>query len=126
MFLTFLMDGVQPPQGYKATTMRQFAFCYTVPRNSWHSFYRPRKNQKLSRPWSHPPSGLEYRTPGLGIQRLNHCATAALEDTVKDLCQTLFLFEMFIYLLLALVIKSVIWYYNQELNLLFRNNTAST
>ena len=33
---------------------------------------------------------------------------------------------MFIYLLLASVIKSVIWYYNLELHLLFRTNTVST
>ena len=24
-----------------------------VPRNSWYSFYRPRKDERLSRPWSH-------------------------------------------------------------------------
>ena len=25
-----------------------------VPRNSWYSFYEPRKDDRLSRPWSHP------------------------------------------------------------------------
>ena len=40
----------------KATTTsrRQFTFCHSVPRNSWYSFYRPQKDERLSRPWSHP------------------------------------------------------------------------
>ena len=25
-----------------------------VPKNSWYSFYQPRKDKRLSRPWSHP------------------------------------------------------------------------
>ena len=48
------MDGVQLPQGYTATLRRQFTFYHSVPRNSWYSFYRPRKDERLSRPWSHP------------------------------------------------------------------------
>ena len=31
-----------------------FTFYHSVPRNSWYSFYRPRKDERLSRPWSHP------------------------------------------------------------------------
>ena len=42
------MDGV------RATSRRQFTFYQSVPRNSWYSFYRPQKDEKLSRPWSHP------------------------------------------------------------------------
>ena len=40
----------------KATTTsrRQFTFYHSVPRNPWYSFYRPRKDERLSRPWSHP------------------------------------------------------------------------
>ena len=40
----------------KATTTsrRQFTFCHSVPRNSWYSFYQPRKDERLSWPWSHP------------------------------------------------------------------------
>ena len=37
-----------------ATSRRQFNFYHSVPRNSWCSFYRPRKDERLSRPWSHP------------------------------------------------------------------------
>ena len=37
-----------------ATSRRQFTFYHSVPRNSWYSFYRPRKDEKLGRPWSHP------------------------------------------------------------------------
>ena len=37
-----------------ATSRRQFTFYHSVLRNSWYSFYRPRKDERLSRPWSHP------------------------------------------------------------------------
>ena len=37
-----------------ATSRRQFTFYHSVPRNSWYSFYRPWKDDRLSRPWSHP------------------------------------------------------------------------
>ena len=37
-----------------ATSGMQFTFYHSVPRNSWYSFYRPRKEERLSRPWSHP------------------------------------------------------------------------
>ena len=36
-----------------ATSKRQFTFYHSVPRNSWYSFYRPRKDERLSRPWTH-------------------------------------------------------------------------
>ena len=36
-----------------ATSRRQFTFHHSVPRNSWYSFYRPQKDKRLSRPWSH-------------------------------------------------------------------------
>ena len=36
-----------------ATSRRQFTFYQSVPRNSWYSFYRPWKDERLSRPWSH-------------------------------------------------------------------------
>ena len=48
------MVGVHLPQGYTATSRRQFTFHHSVPRNSWYSFYRPRKDERLSRPWNHP------------------------------------------------------------------------
>ena len=37
-----------------ATSRRQFTFYHSVPRNSWYSFYQPRKDERLSRRWSHP------------------------------------------------------------------------
>ena len=37
-----------------ATSRRKFTFYHSVPRNSWYSFFRPRKDERLSRPWSHP------------------------------------------------------------------------
>ena len=43
---------VQLPRGYRATTRRQFTLYHQVPRNSWYSFDRPRKDERLSRPWS--------------------------------------------------------------------------
>ena len=48
------MDGVQPSQGYRATTRRQFTFYHSVPRSSWYSFNRPWKDERLSWPQSHP------------------------------------------------------------------------
>ena len=37
----------------RATSRRQFTFYHSVPRNVWYSFYQPRKDERLSRPWSH-------------------------------------------------------------------------
>ena len=37
-----------------ATSRRQFSFYHIVPRYSWYSFYQPQKEERLSRPWSHP------------------------------------------------------------------------
>ena len=37
-----------------ATSRRQFTFYHSFPRNSWFSFYWPRKDGRLSWPWSHP------------------------------------------------------------------------
>ena len=38
----------------RAISRRQFTFYHQVPRYSWYSFYRPRKDERPSRPWSHP------------------------------------------------------------------------
>ena len=38
----------------KATSRRQFTFFFYVPRNSYYSFYRPWKDERLSQSWSHP------------------------------------------------------------------------
>ena len=55
------MDGVQLPQGYRATTRRQFTFYQQVPRNSWYSFDRPRKDERLSQPLVWESSALTTR-----------------------------------------------------------------
>ena len=47
------MDGVQLPQGYSHFEEA----VYFLPLSSqifWYSLYRPRKDERLSRPWSHP------------------------------------------------------------------------
>ena len=36
-----------------ATSRRQFTFYHSVPRNSWYSFYQPRKDERLSQPRRH-------------------------------------------------------------------------
>ena len=43
---SFFMDGVRLPQGYRATSRRQFTFYHQVPRKSWYSFDRPRKDER--------------------------------------------------------------------------------
>ena len=53
LYGSFFMDGVQLPQG-SATLRRLFTLYHKVPRNFWYSLYRPRKNERLSQPWSHP------------------------------------------------------------------------
>ena len=44
------MDGVQLPQGYGATNEEAVYFLPQVPRSSWYSFDRPRKDERLRRP----------------------------------------------------------------------------
>ena len=56
-----LMGGVQPSQGYRATTWRRFTFKHSVPMSSWYSFDRPRKDERLSWLWIHP--GVLSRKP---------------------------------------------------------------
>ena len=47
------MDGVNCLKA-TATSRRQFTIYHSVPRNSWYSFYWPWKDERLSRPWTHP------------------------------------------------------------------------
>ena len=47
------MDRVQLPKVYEATAKRQFTFYHSVSRNSWYPFDQPRKDERLTRPWSH-------------------------------------------------------------------------
>ena len=57
----------------RATSRRQFTF-YEVPRNSWYSFYQPRKVERLSRPWSHPvilnTGPLDWQSSALNTRQL--------------------------------------------------------
>ena len=60
------MDGVQLPQGYRATTRRQFLFTFLPGTNF---IYLERIKGELT---LEPPAGFEPRTPWLEIQHLNH------------------------------------------------------
>ena len=40
--------------GFRATTRRMLTFYPSVPRSSWHSIDQPRKDERLSWPWSQP------------------------------------------------------------------------
>ena len=48
------MDRVQLSQECRATTRRQFTFYHKVLLSSWYPFDQPQKDERLSRPWSHP------------------------------------------------------------------------
>ena len=47
------MNGVQLPQGHSHFEEAVY-FLPQVPRNSLYSIYRPQKDERLNRPWSHP------------------------------------------------------------------------
>ena len=47
------MDRVQLPKVYRATTRKQFTFYHSVLKNFWYTFDQPRKDERLTRPWSH-------------------------------------------------------------------------
>ena len=53
LYSPFLWMGFNYPKA-RATLRREFTFYHLVPINSWYSFYRPRKYERLSWPWSHP------------------------------------------------------------------------
>ena len=61
-----------------ATLRRQFTFYHSVPRNSWYSFYQPRKDERLSWPWSHPVvlnmGLLDWESSALTTRLLLHCS----------------------------------------------------
>ena len=68
-----------------ATSRRQFTFYHSVPRNSWYSFYRPRKDERLSRPWSHPvvliTGPLDWESSALTT--LGHCSVTGNQKSCK-------------------------------------------
>ena len=51
---SLLIEGVQLPQGYRATMKTQFTFYHEVPRNIWYCFVWPQKDERLSRLKNHP------------------------------------------------------------------------
>ena len=69
----FFKDGVQLPQG--CSHFEEVVY-FLVPRNSWYSFYRPRKDEMLSRPWSHPvvlnTGPLDWESSALTTRPLLH------------------------------------------------------
>ena len=52
-FIPLFMDRVQLPKVYRVTTRKQFTFYHSIPKNSWYLFHQPRKDERLTRPWSH-------------------------------------------------------------------------
>ena len=71
------MDSRLQTQSYRATLRRQFTFYYLVSRNYWHSFDRPRKDERLNRTWSHPgvlkTGTLDCQSRALTTRSLLHC-----------------------------------------------------
>ena len=47
------MDMAQLSKVYRATTRRQFTFYHSIPRNPMYPFDQPRKDERLTRPWSY-------------------------------------------------------------------------
>ena len=52
-FMAPFIDRVQLPKVYRATTRKQFTFYDSVLKNFWYTFDQPRKDERLTRPWSH-------------------------------------------------------------------------
>ena len=72
-----------------ATSRRQFTFYHSVSRNSWYSFYRTRKDERLSQPWSHPvvliKEPLDWESNALTTRPLLHILNGKTEmEDVTD------------------------------------------
>ena len=72
---------LQPLQATASPGM-QFTFCQSSPRNSWYSFYRPWKDERLSQPFQH---GI----PGLGTQQISHQAIAPCRQDILVIIHSL-------------------------------------
>ena len=63
-----------------ATSRKQFTFYHSVPRKSWYSLCRPRKDERLSQPWSHTvvlnTGPLDQEPAALTARPLLHCSVA--------------------------------------------------
>ena len=77
------MDGVQLPQGWSHFEEVVY-FLPLSSQKSWYSFYRPRKDERLSRPWSHPlvlnTGPLVWESSALTIRPLLH---KSLQETLN-------------------------------------------
>ena len=78
-------SGLQPLQGCS------LLFYHSVSRNSWYSFYQPRKDEMLSQPWSHPVvlnmGPLDWESSTLEISSLflvNHLSFSAGRNYGSD------------------------------------------
>ena len=70
MFMVPFYGWVQLPQGYRATSRRQFTFYHKspeIPGTHLSNLRRMKTESTLE-----PPSSFGYGIPGLGIQCLNH------------------------------------------------------
>ena len=81
-----IMYGIQLSEGYRAITRRQFTFCYSVPRSSWHSVDLSWKDERLSWPWSHPvvlsPGPLDLESTALTTRSLLHKPERNLREII--------------------------------------------
>ena len=68
------MDGLQLPQGYRATSRRKFTF-YLLSSQKFLALILPTLEGWKAESTLELASGFEHGTPGLGIQHLNHYAT---------------------------------------------------
>ena len=68
-FMAPFMDSVHLSS--RAIMSRQVTFCHSVPRSYWYSNDRLCKDERLSRPWSHPvilnPGPLDWESRALII-----------------------------------------------------------
>ena len=60
----------------------QFTFCKSSPRNSWCSFYRTWKDERLSQPFQHV-------IPGLGTQQISHQVIAPYRQDILMIIHSL-------------------------------------
>ena len=85
------IDGVQQSQGNRATSKRQFTFCYSVSRIFWYSFNWPRKIERLSQPWSHQVvlnlGPLNWQSSALTTRSLIPNLTKFLDPCLDSECE---------------------------------------
>ena len=93
-----------------ATSKRQFTFYHSVPRNSWYSFYRPRKDERLSRPWSDPvvlsTEPLDWESSALTTRPLLHIRSQiTIQSPIIMISWITFLIRSRIYIRSRIIIR---------------------